>query len=101
MSSVCVLYVYTLPGGTFLTAFKICKWYLGALEGGSPCRLSISRNANVACLCRLFMPMSHVEFKKRLLLCSLNQDKLYNFVFSSFTGLLIITNMLDLCWHRI
>ena len=30
--------------------------------GGSPCRLSILRNANVACLCRLFMPMSHVEF---------------------------------------
>ena len=38
----------------------------GALDGGSPCRLSILRNANVACLCRLFMSMSHVEFKKRL-----------------------------------
>ena len=39
---------------------------LGALNGGSPCRLSILRNGNVACLCRLFMPMSHVEFKKKL-----------------------------------
>ena len=36
----------------------------GALDGGSPCRVSILRNAYVACLCRLFMPMSHVEFKK-------------------------------------
>ena len=36
----------------------------GALDGGSPCRVSILRNANVACFCRLFMPMSHVEFKK-------------------------------------
>ena len=36
----------------------------GPLIGGSPCRLSILRNANVACLCRLFMPMSHAEFKK-------------------------------------
>ena len=31
---------------------------------GSPCRVSILRNADVACLCRLFIPMSHVEFKK-------------------------------------
>ena len=38
--------------------------YVGALDGGSPCRLSILRNANVACLCRLFMAMSHVEYKK-------------------------------------
>ena len=37
---------------------------LGAFDGGSPYRLSILRNANVACLCRLFMAMSHVEFKK-------------------------------------
>ena len=36
----------------------------GALDGGSPCRLSILRITNVACLCCLFMPMSHVEFKK-------------------------------------
>ena len=36
----------------------------GALDGGSPCRLSILRNANVACFCRLFMAMSGVEFKK-------------------------------------
>ena len=34
----------------------------GALDGGSPCRVSILRNANVEC--RLFIPMSHVEFKK-------------------------------------
>ena len=32
--------------------------------GGSQCRLSILRNGNVACLCRLFMPMSHIKFKK-------------------------------------
>ena len=37
---------------------------IGALDGGSPCRLSILRNANVACLCHLFMAMSNVEFKK-------------------------------------
>ena len=37
---------------------------IGALDGLSPCRLSILRNANVACLCRLFIAMSHVEFKK-------------------------------------
>ena len=37
---------------------------LGPFMGGSPCRVSILRNANVACLCRLFMPMSHVESKK-------------------------------------
>ena len=37
---------------------------MGPVTGGSPCRLSILRNGNVACLCRLFMPMSHVEFKK-------------------------------------
>ena len=36
----------------------------GALDGGSPCRLSILRNANVACLCRLFKAMSPVGFKK-------------------------------------
>ena len=36
----------------------------GTLDGGSPCRLLILRKGNVACLCRLFMPMSHVEFKK-------------------------------------
>ena len=33
---------------------------LAALDGGCPCRLSILRNANVACLCRLFIPMSPV-----------------------------------------
>ena len=36
----------------------------GTLDGGSGCRLLILRNANGACLCHLFMPMSHVEFKK-------------------------------------
>ena len=38
----------------------------GALDGGPKCRMSILRNCNVACPCRLFFPMSHVEFKKRL-----------------------------------
>ena len=42
---------------------------IGALDGGSGCRISILRNANVACLCRYIspvpcriqeMPMSHV-----------------------------------------
>ena len=47
--------------------FKKIKWrsaypYPGALDGGSPCRVSILRNANVACL--LFISMSHVELKK-------------------------------------
>ena len=37
---------------------------IGALDGGSPCHLSILRNANVACLCRLFKAMSPVDFKK-------------------------------------
>ena len=36
----------------------------GAPDGGSPCRLSILRNANVACLCRLFKAMSPVDFRK-------------------------------------
>ena len=34
--------------------------------GGPQCRMSILRNGNVTCPCRLFSPMSHVEFKKRL-----------------------------------
>ena len=34
--------------------------------GGVPCRMSILKYANVACLCRLFIPVSHVEFKKSL-----------------------------------
>ena len=42
--------------------------YGGALDwgggGGSQYRLSILRNADVARLCRLFVPMSHVELKK-------------------------------------
>ena len=32
----------------------------GALE----CHLSILRNGDIECPCRLFSPMSHVEFKK-------------------------------------
>ena len=34
--------------------------------GGPQCRMSILRNGNVACLCRLFFSMSHVKFKKWL-----------------------------------
>ena len=35
--------------------------------GGVPkCRMSILRNANVACLCLSVSLLSHVEFKKRL-----------------------------------
>ena len=37
---------------------------LGALDGGSPCRMSFLRNDNVACLCRLIFSLSPVEFKK-------------------------------------
>ena len=36
----------------------------GGRGGGSPCRLSILRNANVARLFRLSMAMLHVECKK-------------------------------------
>ena len=39
---------------------------LGPLMGASQCRMSILRNGSVACHCRLFSPMSHVKFKKRL-----------------------------------
>ena len=37
---------------------------LGPLMGAPQCRVSISRNGNVACLCRLFSSMSHVAFMK-------------------------------------
>ena len=37
--------------------------YMGPLMG-FPCHLSILRNGNVTCLCRLFLPMPHVKFKK-------------------------------------
>ena len=39
--------------------------YSWALDGGPQCRMSNLRNGNVACPCRLFSAMSHVEFKKR------------------------------------
>ena len=47
--------------------------YMGPLMGaGVPkCRMSILRNGNVTCLCRLFSIMSHVEFTKRLCCMSL------------------------------
>ena len=38
----------------------------GTLDRGSPCRLSILGNANIAYLCCLFMPMLHVKFNKNL-----------------------------------
>ena len=38
---------------------------MGPLIGGPQCRISILRNDNVACPCRLFYPISHVEFKNR------------------------------------
>ena len=34
--------------------------------GGPQCRMSILRNDNVACLCRLFPQKSHIGFQKRL-----------------------------------
>ena len=37
---------------------------MGPLMGGPKFRMSVLRNGNVACLCRLFSSMSHVEFKK-------------------------------------
>ena len=50
---------------TIIISFPaVATAYGGALDGGSPCRLWILRIANVACLCRLFMAMSRVEFKK-------------------------------------
>ena len=36
----------------------------GLFLGRSPCRTLILLNGNVTCLCRLFTPMSFVEFKK-------------------------------------
>ena len=45
--------------------------YFGPLMGGPQCHMSILRNGNVAYHCRLFSPMSHFEFKKRLCLMSL------------------------------
>ena len=50
-----------------LVGLRYSQCRVGALEGGGggpQCRMSILRNGNVACLCRLFMAMSHVEFKK-------------------------------------
>ena len=39
---------------------------MGPLMGSPQCRMLISRNCTVAYLCRLFSPMSHVEFKNGL-----------------------------------
>ena len=49
------------------TKKKLKKTWLGHLtrgggDGWSPCCLSISRNANVPCLCPLFMPTLCVKF---------------------------------------
>ena len=38
--------------------------YCGALDGGAHVACRFLRNANVTCLCRLCMAMSHVKFKK-------------------------------------
>ena len=43
---------------------------LGALDGGPQCRMSILRNGNVACLCRLFSSASHGKLKK--LICPMS-----------------------------
>ena len=43
-----------------------CPGQLGPLMGGPQCCMSILRNGNVACPCRLLYPMSHFEFKNRL-----------------------------------
>ena len=40
-----------------------------SLDGGPKCRMSILRNGNVACPCRLVLPMSHVEFRKSDVTC--------------------------------
>ena len=37
----------------------------GPLMSGPQCRMSILRNGNTTCPCRLFSPMSHVTFKKK------------------------------------
>ena len=47
---------------TFTNGFKTVAF----TDGGPQCRMSILRNGNVACPCRLFYPMSNDEFKKRL-----------------------------------
>ena len=48
------------------------KGRVGHLMGCPQCRMSVLRNRNVACLCRLFSPMSNVEFKKWLFPMSLH-----------------------------
>ena len=47
-------------GGGLLTGPSTVGLLMG--RGGSPCHMSIFLNSNVACLCRLFSTMSHVEF---------------------------------------
>ena len=42
------------------------------MMGGPQCCMSILRNGNFACLCRLFFTMSNGEFKKRLCPMSLH-----------------------------
>ena len=49
----------------YVCMYVTCTLYIRIKTmGRSPCHVSNLRNANVACLCRLFMPMSHVKFKK-------------------------------------
>ena len=53
---------YTRTGNVSVTMLLV----MGPLMGGPQCRMSNLGNGNVACPCRLFSLMSHVEFKKRL-----------------------------------
>ena len=41
----------------------------GGVDGGVLCRVAILEYANVACLCCLLFPTSHVEFKKNHVPC--------------------------------
>ena len=56
----------SLKGSVLLWGENRSLFLWGPLMGDPQCRMSILRNGNVACLCPLFSPMSHVKFKKRL-----------------------------------
>ena len=58
-----ILMVYSFPV-SFIKNSHGGPITMEPLMGGPQCHMSILRNGNVACLCRLFFSMSHVEFKK-------------------------------------
>ena len=65
--------VVSLTSGASGAVFCILRTYLGAIDGrgggGGACHMSILRNANVSCLCRLFIPMSCVNLRNSPAAC--------------------------------